>query len=181
MVFNKIKQKLLTDVLPSLITSLGIVLVILTPKPALSAERLYLIYGPFKFSLSVESLEIYAKEGKITKEFAFYASHMDKASLLNLRQTLQQTHKIDGVQFSRLLRTPIMEDMLKSMGDIFSTHYGYNGFYAIRSALILAAFNQTQDGWTAIDIMRYFPTDAVWIDLKSMAKLMKNGGLSSPN
>ena len=45
-------------------------LIPLIPRPVLSAETLYFLYGPLKFPLSVESLEIYAEEGRITKEFA---------------------------------------------------------------------------------------------------------------
>lgn len=181
MAIDKFKQKLINFASKFLIAGVGVSLITLIPIPALCAERLYLIYGPFKFSLSVDSLEIYAKEGKITKEFAFYASHIDKESLIALRKTLQQYHTINSVRFTRLLQTPMMEDLLKSMGEVFSTHHNYNGFYAIRSALILAAANQNKDGWTAIDIMRHFPTEAIWIDLKLVSKLMGNGGFSDPN
>ncbi|ACK69392.1 protein of unknown function DUF1400 [Gloeothece citriformis PCC 7424] len=178
MIFNQLKLNLLKL---SLIAGLGIGLVTFIPKSALSAERLYFVYGPLKFSLSVDSLETYAKEGRLTKEFAFYANFIDKETLSNLREILQQRHTIDHVRFSRLLRTPMMEDLLKGMGEIFSTHYNYNGFYAIRSALILAALNQDEEGWTAIDIMRYFPTEGIRIDLKLASKLMKNDGFAASN
>lgn len=133
-------------------------------KSAACAEKLYLIFGPLKFSLSVESLEIYAEEGKITKEFAFYANQFESETLRQLRLTLLKRHTIDAVRFSRLLRTPLMEDLLRKMGEIFSTHNGYNGFYAIRGALILAALNQGEEGWTVIDVMRYFPTEGIWLN-----------------
>ncbi|ACB53326.1 hypothetical protein cce_3978 [Crocosphaera subtropica ATCC 51142] len=153
---------------------ISLFLIPLIPRPVFSAETLYFIYGPLKFSLSVESLEIYAKEGRITKEFAFYASQFDEETLIELRKTLQKRHKIDGVRFSRLLRTPLMEDLLKSMGEVFSTHPQANGFYAIRGALISAALNQDEDGWTAIDIMRHFPTEGISIDTQLAQKMLKN-------
>ncbi len=142
--------------------------------PALSADKLYFIYGPLKFPLSVDSLEIYAKEGVITKEFSFYASQFDEETLLELRETLRKTHTIDGVRFSRLLKTPLMEDLLKSMGKIFSTHPNRNGFYAIRGALISAAIHQDEDGWTAIDVMRKFPTEGISINTQLATKMLKN-------
>ncbi|WP_107668292.1 alpha/beta hydrolase [Cyanothece sp. BG0011] len=153
---------------------ISLFLIPLMPRPVFSAETLYLIYGPLKFSLSVDSLEIYAKEGRITKEFAFYASQFDEEALLELRKTLQKRHTIDGVRFSRLLRTPLMEDLLKSMGEVFSTHPNSNGFYAIRGALISAAIHQGEEGWTAIDIMRHFPTEGISIDTKLAQKMLKN-------
>ncbi|MDJ0658071.1 MAG: alpha/beta hydrolase [Crocosphaera sp.] len=153
---------------------ISFVLIPLIPRPALSAETLYFIYGPLKFPLSVESLEIYAEEGRITKEFAFFASQFDEKTLTELRKTLQKKHSIDGVRFSRLLRTPLMEDLLKSMGDIFSTHPNRNGFYAIRGALISAAINQNDEGWTAIDVMKEFPTEGISINTALATKMMKN-------
>lgn len=146
----------------------------LIPQTALSAEKIYFLYGPFNFPLSVNSLEVYAKEGKITKEFAFYASQFDEQTLIELRETLRKPHYIDGVKFSRLLKTPLMEDLLKSMGKIFSTHPNSSGFYAIRGALILAAIHQGEDGWTAIDVMRHFPTDSIVIDTQLATKMLKN-------
>lgn len=146
----------------------------LTPLPAFSAEKVYLIYESFRFTLSIDALEIYANEGRITKEFAFYASRFDEKTLIELRETLQKRHTIDGVRFSRLLKTPLMEDLLKSMGKIFSTHPNYNGFYAIRGALVLAAIHQDEDGWTAIDVMRHFPTKSISIDTQLAAKMLKN-------
>lgn len=146
----------------------------LIAQPALSADKLYFIYGPFNFPLSIDSLEIYAKEGRITKEFAFYASQFDEKTLIGLRHTLQQRHTIDGVRFSRLLRTPLMEDLLKSMGNIFSTHPNSNGFYAIRGALISAALHQDKEGWTAIDVMRHFPTESISMDTKLATEILKD-------
>ncbi|EAZ92682.1 alpha/beta hydrolase [Crocosphaera chwakensis] len=153
---------------------ISLFLIPLIPRSVLSAETLYFIYGPLKLPLSVDSLEIYAEEGRITKEFAFFASQFDEQSLLELRETLQKRHTIDGVRFSRLLRTPLMEDLLKSMGEIFSTHPQSNGFYAIRGALISAAIHQEEEGWTAIDIMRHFPTEGISIDTKLATTMLKD-------
>ncbi len=79
----------------------GILFTILLPKPAISAERIYLLYGPFKFSLSVEALEIYATEGRITSEFAFYANRFDEPTLLQLRQMLQKRYYLNQVTVYR--------------------------------------------------------------------------------
>ncbi|MDJ0601592.1 MAG: alpha/beta hydrolase [Crocosphaera sp.] len=153
---------------------ISFVLIPLIPRPVLSAETLYFIYGPLKFPLSVDSLEIYAEEGRITKEFSFFASQFDEKTLIELRETLQKRHTISGVKFARLLRTPLMEDLLKSMGEIFSTHPNSNGFYAIRGALISAAIHQPEEGWTAIDVMRQFPTEGISINTELATKMMKN-------
>ena len=47
----------------------GLVPEITHRKSALSAEKVRLVYGMFNCSLSVETLETYAKTGKITRTF----------------------------------------------------------------------------------------------------------------
>ena len=143
-------------------------------KSSQAAETVYLIYGPLKFSVSVESLEIYAEEGIITSELAFYTNQFEEETLKQLHETLRKRYKIDGVSFSRLLRTPLMEDLLRYMGQIFSTHNDYNGFYAIRGALISAALHQGEEGWTVIDVMQHFPTEGIWLDTERANDLLEN-------
>ena len=148
----------------------GILLTVLLPKPAISAEQIYLLYGPFKFSLSVEALEIYATEGRITPEFAFYANQFDEPTLLKLRRMLQKHYYLDRVTLYRFTHTPMVEEILKRTGQIISTHPQRNGFYALRGALISAASHQT--GWTFIDVMRHFPTQGISIQTELAMELL---------
>ncbi|MBD0346950.1 MAG: alpha/beta hydrolase, partial [Coleofasciculus sp. Co-bin14] len=46
-------------------------------EPVQGAERIYVTYGPLEFSLPVESLELYAKQGKIDQELAAYTNYLD--------------------------------------------------------------------------------------------------------
>ncbi len=148
----------------------AIISAVLLPKPAISAEQIYLLYGPLKFSLSVEALEIYATEDKITSEFAFYANQFDEPTLLKLRQMLQKRYYLNQVTLYRFTYTPMVEEILKSMGQIISTHPSRNGFYAIRGALISAASHQ--QGWTFIDVMRHFPTQGISINTELAMELL---------
>ena len=143
---------------------------VLLPKPAISAERIYLLYGPLKFSLSVEALEIYATEGRITSEFAFYANQFDEPTLLQLRQMLEKRYYLNHVTLYRFTHTPMVKEILKRMGEIISTHPSRNGFYAIRGALILAATHQ--QGWTFIDVMHHFPTQGISINTELAMELL---------
>ena len=168
---SKIRLKLKIRFLrPFLGLFFGILFTILLPKPAISAERIYLLYGPFKFSLSVEALEIYATEGRITSEFAFYANRFDEPTLLQLRQMLQKRYSLNQVTFYRFAHTAMGEELLKSIGQIISTHPGRNGFYAIRGALILAATHQKD--WTLIDVMHHFPTQGISIKTELAMELL---------
>ncbi len=161
---------------------LAIISTFLLPKPAISAERIYLLYGPLKFSLSVEALETYAIEGKITSEFAFYAKQFDEPTLLKLRQMLRKRYDLNPVTLYRFTHTPMVEEILKRMGQIISTHPSRNGFYAIRGALILAATHQ--QGWTLIDVMRHFPTQGISIKTELAMELLTTEeipGCSNPS
>ena len=158
---------------------------VLLPKPAISAERIYLLYGPLKLPLSVEALEIYATEDKITSEFAFYANQFDESTLLELRQMLQKRYYLNPVTLHRFTHTPMVEEILKRMGQIISTHPSRNGFYAIRGALISASSHQ--QGWTFIDVMRHFPTQGISIktelamELLTTEEIPECSGPSSPS
>ena len=48
-----------------MIFGLGLVPELISPQPSLSAENIRFVYGPLNFSLSVKSLETYAKTGEI--------------------------------------------------------------------------------------------------------------------
>jgi Alpha/beta hydrolase of unknown function (DUF1400) len=125
--------------------------------PAACAERIYLKYGPLMFSLPLEALATYVHEGRITPSFALYAHQVDAATLSQLRQMLQQSYEMDEVAVYRMTQTPIVEDLLRYLGELITTPSGVNGFYAIRSALVLAAAEP--GNWTMMDVMRHFPTD----------------------
>lgn len=156
----------------SLFASLGIMSVVLKPKPSLGAERIsfYLpVFGEFK--LSVDSLETFAKEGKITKEFDFYAKRFDSKTLAQLRGLLQQQYEISPTIIYRLTNTPLGERFLRQLGEVVYTHPERNGIYAIRAAMILAASDP--EGLTAIDLMRKFPTEEIQLNTKLIFSLIE--------
>lgn len=137
--------------------TLGIGAIVFTASPVQAAEQIYLEVGPLLFSLSVESLETFVQEGKITKEFARYANQFDRQTQEKLRQALQRPYEMDEVTVYRMTEIPVVVDFLRGLGDVINTPSGINGFYAIRSALVLAA---AQEGsWTLMDVIRQFPTD----------------------
>ena len=50
----------------------GLLTTLLSAVPTIAADRIQVYLGPLQFSLSVESLEIFAKQGQITSELANY-------------------------------------------------------------------------------------------------------------
>lgn len=144
----------------------------LKPPPTHAAERIsfsILILG--EFHLSVEALEIFAREGRITPEFAYFAKRLDAESLENLRQILQTNFDIEPITMYRLTNLPMGEDSLRRMGKVVYTHPKRNGMYAIRAALILGTTEP--DGLNAINFLRHFPGEEMQLNAMLIPSLAK--------
>ena len=145
-----------------LIATLGAI--ILKPQVTLAAERISFTLPVFgEFNLSVDSLEVFAEEGKITKEFNFYAKRFDEKTLATLRQILQRKFKLNPTAIYKQTNSPIGERFLRQMGEAVYPHPEQNGIYAIRAAVLLAATDK-EEGLTPINVLRKFPGEEIQID-----------------
>ena len=166
---NTCRKGLFSLMYPFVVLSLGLVPAMIMPKPSLSADNIRFVYGPLNCSLSVKSLETYAKTGEITREFRFYTKFLDQETLAQLRHWLQKRFDSNHVEMHRYTRTPEGELMLQELGAVLKTHSERNGFYALRSALVQASANES--GWTIIDVIDNFPADHVQINTGDLFKL----------
>ena len=129
---------------------------------ALGAEKIYISYGPLEFSLSIESLEKYVKEGELTPELASYTDFLDQQQLEQLRQILVSSAELSPIAVSQFLYSPQGEILLERFGQVIETTARQSGFYALRSALILAAADE--QGLTALNVLKRFPAEAIRVD-----------------
>ncbi len=151
--------------------SLGILSTFLTATPGLGAERISFFYPPFgEFSLSVDSLETFAKSGKITDELAFYASRANPQQLAQLRELLQQEFNVSPTLVSQVTYSPIGEDLIQRLGSLIRTESRQNGFFALRGALILAAADP--EGLTVVNFLRRFPSPTIRLSFTEGLKLV---------
>ncbi|MEG4944076.1 alpha/beta hydrolase [Microcoleus sp. F4-D5] len=134
-----------------------------TAAPAWGAERIYVTYGPLEESVPIESLALFAKEGKIDSNLDGFAQYVKKAQLAEIRSALQAKAEISHVTIAQFLYTPQGEVLLKRLGRVIQTKARQPGFYAIRSALILAASDP--EGLTILNVLRKFPTYGIRIDI----------------
>jgi predicted dienelactone hydrolase len=141
--------------------ALGCLAALATAIPGLAAERVSVSYGPLELSLSVEDLETYAETGRMSNGLAFYARFVDDENLEQLRGLLRQQLDLDAVAMSQILYSSFGETSLQHLGELIQTDARQNGFYALRSALILAA--DDPDGLTPLTIIKHFPTPTVRI------------------
>jgi predicted dienelactone hydrolase len=145
----------------------------LTAKPGLSAERISLFYPPFgEFSLPVNSLETFAKEGKIDSEFQFYAQRVTPEQLAQLREFLQQRFNVTPTLMSQVTYSPIGEQVLQRLGDIVQTDSRRNGFYALRGSLIISATQR--EGVSVINVLRNFPSTNVRLNFSEGVRIVND-------
>ena len=132
----------------------------LAPK-AIGAEKIYVNYGLLEFSIPIEALEIYAREGRLTPELAAYTKFLNDQQLEQLSPALTTPAPLSAVALSQFLYSPQGEIILERVGQVVQTTARQSGFYALRSALILAA----ADGQlTALNVLQEFPTEAIRIN-----------------
>ncbi|MEJ1932154.1 alpha/beta hydrolase [Nostoc sp. NIES-2111] len=153
--------------------SLGLLSTVLTAKPGLSAERISLFYPPFgEFSLPVDSLETFAKEGKVDSDLQFYAQRVTPEQLTQLREFLQQRFKVTPTLISQVTYSPIGEQVLQRLGNIVQTDSRQNGFYALRGALILSAAQP--QGLSVINVLRNFPSTNVRLNFSEGVRVVND-------
>ncbi|MDZ7956616.1 MAG: alpha/beta hydrolase [Aulosira sp. DedQUE10] len=153
--------------------SLGLLSTILTATPGLGAERISFFYPPFgEFYLSAESLDKFAKEGKIDSELAFYAGRATPEQLAQLRQILQQKFSVTPVLVSQFTYSPLGEEVVRRLGELLLTDSRQNGFYAIRAALILAAADP--EGLTVVNLLRKYPSTSLRLNFSEGLQIVNS-------
>lgn len=127
-----------------------------------AAEDIFLNYGPLQFPLSVEALKIYAQEGEITGNLRDYARFLSEEQLVSLRSALVKKIDIQPLSVAQFFYSYQGIKILERVGQIVKTKAGQSGFFAIRSALILAA--NTEEGLTPLNFLETFPIAGITID-----------------
>ena len=152
----------------------GMAVEALAPRSAHSAEKIrILVDGPLLFDLSVESLEVFAETGEITGDLRLFARFLDEGTLQLLRQGLTRRIPLDVTTVDNLAYSPLGRDALLNVGKILQVYRGVNGQRALRAAAIGAAANADETGWTAIDLLKEFPTPAIEIELRDLLELRR--------
>jgi len=150
---------------------LGTVTSLLMAGSAQATQQVYISLGLMEFSVSVSSLESYAKEGTITRELAAYRHYLTPQQQEQFRELLTTGSDLDAVAIAQFLYSPQGKTLLKQLGEIIDTKQRQGGFYAIRSALILAAADE--GGLTLLNFLEHFPTQGLRINSNEGWQLFK--------
>jgi predicted dienelactone hydrolase len=143
----------------SRITSLflGVFSAFLAAIPVNAAEKLYLSYGPVMLSVRVESLEAFAKDGTINEDLGFYLERATPEQQEAFREALRKQVDINPVLISRFFNSTMGTAILTRLGKGITIQGGTNGGYALRGAIVAAAFDP--QGLTLLNVLKKFPTN----------------------
>ena len=141
-------------------------------KKAVAAENIVLSYGPLEFAVSVDSLETYATTGKLTGALKSYADFLTPEQLEQFQVGLTTSAEFDHLAIAQFLYSFQGEKILERVARVIKTNARQPGFYAIRSALILAAADP--QGLTPLNVLKSFPTDTLRVDSGAGFEIIKN-------
>lgn len=152
------------------VLGVGLLPTILQAGAALGAERITISYGLLERSIRVDALEQYAETGTISQDLRTYMQYLNDTQQEQLRQALVARANLGVVPVSQFLYTEQGEILLRRLGEVIRTDSNLSGFYAIRSALILAA-NDPQ-GLTVLNVLQEFPLPNIRIDLSRTLQIL---------
>lgn len=141
--------------------ALGAVPDLLRPQAARSADSLIVSIGPLELSLTTEALEEFAATGRVTKELNVYSRYLTAEQLAQFRQVLQRRFAVNPVVVAQFTYSPMGERLLQQLGNVIRTDARQQGFFALRSALILSAADR--QGASVLGFIRNYPTPSIRI------------------
>ena len=141
-------------------------------KKAVGAEDIILNYGALEFSVSVDSLETYAQTGELEGALKSYADFLTPQQLEQFKVGLSTSADFGPLAIAQFLYSYQGEKILERVARVIKTKARQPGFYALRSALILAAADQ--DGLTPLNVLKKFPTDVLRVDSQQGLEIVKN-------
>ena len=138
--------------------------------PVLGADTIHFSWGALDFPVSVKGLERFVEKEEVTPDLKLFLNPLTQKQRDKLRQFLGSRYRVNPVVVSRLGYTTVGTELLTSLGQIVQTPTGQNGFYAIRSAVILSAMNS--EGVTPVELLKQLPID-MKVDLGKLLQLQK--------
>ena len=147
---------------------------VLFPVAATAAERIRFNFPPFgQFDIQVKDLQSFVTTGEISTELAYYLNRLPPDRRARLPELLSTPLELDPLSIAKFSNSTVGEAVIKNFGKGIRADVNHNGFYALRGAMIAAAFDP--EGLTVINLLRKFPLATVYIDLKVLDRYVKRG------
>ena len=143
-------------------------------KKATAAENIILSYGALELSVSVDALETYAQTGKLQGQLASYSGLLSPEQLEQFKIGLTTSADFSHLAIAQFLYSFQGEKILERVSKVVKTQERQPGFYAIRSALILAAADTNNGGLTPLNVLKKFPTKVLRVDSRQGIQIIKD-------
>jgi predicted dienelactone hydrolase len=133
--------------------------------PTLAAEKITLNYPPLgPISISVASLEAFAKDGTVGSDLAPFIKLAPPEQLGQLREALQRRFAVTPTMVSQFAATQTGRVAFLRVGQILQTSTNQNGGAALQTAFSKASANP--QGLTILDLFQQFPDTSITVNGK---------------
>jgi predicted dienelactone hydrolase len=142
--------------------------------PAKAAERIKFNFPPFgQFDIEIEDLQNFVATREVSTELAYYLNRLPSDQRARLPELLSTPLELDPLSIAKFSNSTIGEALIKNFGKGIRADVNRNGFYALRGAIVAAAFDPK--GLTVINLLDKFPLSTVYIDLKVLDRYVERG------
>ena len=147
---------------------------VLFPVAATAAERITFNFPPFgQFDIEVEDLQNFVDTGEVSTELAYYLNRLPPGQIAKLPELLSTPLELNPTSIAKFSNSTIGEAVIKNFGKGIRADVNRNGFYALRGAIIAAAF--APEGLTVMNLLQEFPLSTVYIDLAVLDRYIERG------
>ncbi len=141
-----------------------------------AAERIAFNISPFgQFNIQIDDLETFVDTGEVSPELAYYLDRLPPQQVEKLPKLLSSSLKVNPLSISNVSNSTVGEVAIANLGKGIRTDANSNGFFALRGAIIAAAFDDR--GLTIMNLLRQFPSETVYVDLKVLEQYIKRGSI----
>ena len=146
----------------------------IVPIKAIAAEKITFNVSPFgQFHLEVDDLQTFVETGEASSELAYYLKRLPPKQVEKLPELLSTPLEFHPLTIANFSNSTIGETVIRNFGKGIRTTTNKNGFLALRSAIIGAAFDP--QGLTVINLLERFPSETIHVDFKIVEQYIKRG------
>ena len=148
--------------------------VALIPTKAAAAQRIAFDLFPFgQFYIQIDDLEAFVERGEVSSELAYYLNRLPPKQVEALPELLSTPLELNPLTIAKFSNSTIGETVIRNFGKAIRNDTKRNGFLALRSAIIAAAFEK--QGLTITNLLSQFPGETIYVDLKVIERYIKLG------
>ena len=150
------------------------------PTAAAAAERIVFNLAPFgDFQVKVADLEAFVATGAKTPELDYYLNRLTPQQVARLPRLLNTPLELNPLTIANFSNSQVGEIAIKNFAKGVRSDRNQNGFYALRGAIIAAAFDESK--LTLLNLLHQYPLKTIHLDLEVLAKYSRQAKIIAHN